>query len=165
MPQKSERTISPRAARAWQRLQEWYGARFSEQFGAVPPPDWSAAIDNASNDLVKRALSILRAECVEFPPTFPQFAKALRPPRLPSRGELTPQDRLCMFAARRYHRRLTEKQFIGPWTYLYRDVIAFNETGKEVAGAQCIGVVIPADGESPGHRINIEDMETLEATA
>ena len=171
MPTKSQnsdelpRRVSPRAERAWQRLTEWYGERFTTQYGRTPPPDWARAIDNATNDLVKRALSILRAECVEFPPTFPQFAKALRPPRMPRREELTVQDRLAMWVARRYHARLTQKQFSMPWTYYFRDVIGFSETGKEMVGAECVAVEIPQRDGTKAYRITVAEMETAQAAA
>lgn len=73
-----ERVISPRAKRVWIRLMDWYGTRLGETYGPEPPPDWCAVVDAADNAGVKAGLAVIRREYVNFPPTFPQFAKAMK---------------------------------------------------------------------------------------
>lgn len=155
---------SPRAKRVWDRLQDWYGTRLTEQYGPTPPDDWCELIDRTDNDTVKRGLSLIRAEYLQFPPTFPQFEKALQPvvkavvPKGPNVAE-----KLSVFVVK--HRRLTERQLGMPWTYIGKSFPAAEPTGKmkEDHGIEITGVVIPADGDHPGYRVMVEDMQLVDA--
>lgn len=162
MPDK----ISARAKRLWLRLCEWYGARMREQYGDAPPEDWAAVVDRSDNDAVKRALSIIRQNHVEHPPTFPQFEKAFRPPAVSHTDQApTIQERLCEHAMKtlgmvKFGGRLTPKQVRLPWEYAYkRRQWTDNISRSRDELAECVAVVIPADGDSCGHRITVEDME------
>lgn len=155
---------SARAKRMWDRLQDWYGVRLTEQFGLEPPKDWCDVVDKSDNEQVKRALSVIRADYVNFPPTFMQFEKAFKPAVKPhgQRGP-TMAERLSNFVTANY--RLTPKQLRGPWKYLSREFDAPDVSGKirERNGVEITGVIVPADGESSGYRVMAVDMEAAKA--
>lgn len=82
----------------------------------------------------------------------------------------TTQERLCEFAARKFHDRsgfrkdlITPLQYSMPWTYLYKNVQWYDKVRKRDRNepAECVGVVIPAaaDGSRPGYRIMAEDLQ------
>lgn len=163
--------ISSRAKRVWQRLREWYGARLGEQYGELPPEDWCKVVDRSDNDAVKRALSIIRSKYLDHPPTFPQFEQAFAPAVQAERdGGPTVQERLCAYVMRHHARRLTAKQIRGPWSYTHKraqwvdDLVRGKGVNRDEL-AECTGVIVPADGESAGLRVTVEDMERLEDAA
>ena len=137
--------ISARAKRVWQRLTEWYGARMAEQYGDQPPADWCEIVDEIDNTAVKRGLSIIRSRYIQHPPTLPQFEQAMRPARTVSTGP-GPGDRLCEYIMRSFGVRLTQRQITMPWTYI-------GSPEGEISG-----VVIDADGASPGYRVMLADI-------
>lgn len=139
-----EHKVSARAKRVWQRFMEWYGARFADQYGEIPSADWCQAIDEATNDEVKLALSKSRMQYLQYPPTLPQFEQLLKPARVLTGPSMA--DRLCHFAMRQLGASLTPTQIREPWTYL----------GSPNEGIT--GVVIPADGDAPSHRVMVADM-------
>jgi hypothetical protein len=151
---------SARAKRVWDRLQDWYGVRLTEQFGPEPPKDWCDVVDRSDNEQVKRALSVVRSDYTNFPPTFMQFEKAFKPAVKPY-GQKVPSnaERLSNFVTANY--RLTPKQLRGPWKYLSREFDAPDHSGKirERNGVEITGVVIAADEQSPGYRVMLIDME------
>lgn len=138
--------ITPRAKRVWQRLIEWYGARIVEQYGESPPDDWRDVIDAADNDTVKRGLGLIRTRYVQHPPTLPQFDQAMQP-QVVAKGP-TAGVRLVAFAVREYGRRMTPRQISQPWTHI-----------GGAGGTDSTGLVIPADGDSPGYRIMLADID------
>lgn len=158
-----EHKPSPRAKRVWDRLHDWYGTRLTDTYGTVPPRDWCEVVDRTDNEQVQHALIAMRADYAAHPPTFPQFEKAFQPPPKPA-GARGPSvaEQLSMFIVRNY--RLTPKQLRGPWKYLAREFDAPGPGGKmrERHGVEITGVVIPADGDAPGYRVMVVDMQ-LEA--
>jgi len=152
--------ITPRAKHVWTRLGEWYGSKLAEQYGPVPPEDWCEIVDRADNETVKRGLSVIRSTYVSWPPTLPQFEEAMR---TTDRSRGTPSapvtERLVEFVLK--HRRLTPRQLAAPWTYLGRSFDAPGPDGKIWAnwGIEFTGVVVPADGENPGYRVMVADMQ------
>jgi hypothetical protein len=152
--------VSARAKRVWQRLAEWYGSRFIEQYGEAPPEDWSATIDRADNETVKRGLAVIRSKHPAHPPTFPEFDQAMAPVRSTGVRTVSVTDQLCAFVMRRYGSRLTPTQVRGPWVYIGHTFDAVDLTQKLTAdhGIEFTGVVIAADGEQPGYRITVNDM-------
>lgn len=157
---------SSRARKVWQKLSDWYGARFATQYGDTPPEDWAKAIDRATVESLRTALAVIRQNCIDHPPTLPQLEKALRPP-MPAvavKGD-TVQERLCEFIMRTrglrgYGGTLTEKQVRRPWTYRYARVQWSDAQGRQRDEfAECIGVDVPSDGELPGFSVKVEDMD------
>ena len=139
---------SVRAQRVWDRLGDWYGARFADQYGDLPSQDWCTVIDHTSNDDLVAVLVQVRQQHVTFPPTLPEFAALVKEVRLPRSNAPSIAEQLAEFAARTYS--LTPTQLRGPWTYLYR-----------AAAGQLVvtGLVIAADGDHPGYRVSVEDMQ------
>lgn len=158
MPEAPKHTISPRAKRVWGRLGEWYGTKLADQYGPFPPKDWCEAIDAADNSQIKRGLSKIRGEYLNWPPTFPQFEDAIKP--VESNGPTGPSiaEQLVDYVLR--HKRLTATQLRMPWVHLGTTFAAPGLDGKMRAnhGVEFTGVVVPADGDHPGFRVMVADM-------
>ena len=150
--------ISQRARVLWDRLTDWYGTRLADTYGPFPPKDWCAVVDGASNDTVKRGLSIIRAEYVQYPPTFPQFARAMKPLIRPVHTGTSVHEELARYVVKHYWPQLTLKQQCLPWRYLYRQSNQLNESGKDVRVAECLGVEISQHDGERGYRITVENM-------
>jgi hypothetical protein len=148
--QAERRQVKPsrRAQRTWDRLGDWYGARFADQYGDLPPQDWCSVIDRTTNDELVGAMMLVRQRHVTFPPTLPEFASLVKEVRQPRRAAPSLIEQLADFVV--LHCRLTPAQLSGRWTFLYRE--------SDVAPITT-GVVIPADGDTPGHRVMVEDMQ------
>jgi hypothetical protein len=140
--------VSARAQRVWDRLGDWYGARFADQYGDLPSQDWCTVIDNTSNDDLVAVLVQVRQQHVTFPPTLPEFAALVKEVRLPRLQSPSIAEQLAEFVSKSYS--LTPAQLRGPWTYLY------GSTGGQVV---VTGVVIAADGDRPGYRVSVDDMQ------
>lgn len=145
---RRQHKASPRAQRVWDRLGDWYGARFADMFGDRPPQDWCALIDRVSNDELISVLTLVRERHVTFPPTLPEFASLVKETRAPRPALPSMPEKLTEYVTRNY--RLTPAQQSAPWTFLYR-----SESGRHFVTA----VVIAADGESPGYRVTVDDMQ------
>lgn len=139
---------SQRAQRVWDRLSDWYGVRFADQFGDLPSQDWCTVIDGVSNDDLVAALVLVRERHVTFPPTLPEFVALVKEVRMPRARGPSVAEQLAAFVARAYP--LTPAQLARPWTFQYQIV-----GGRPVV----TGVVIDADGEKTGYRVSIEDMQ------
>lgn len=161
MSKTSERThtVSARSARLWSRLQQWYGSRLAEVYGQEPGRDWCELVDASDNETVKLVLSQIREKHTTFPPTFPEFDALFAKARAPSqRTGPTLVDKLCEFVLS--HRTLTPHQMRAPWTFLSQEFDAIAGDGKMQTnhGVTITGVLIPPDGDAPGLRVMVEDM-------
>ena len=132
-----------RARRVWARMLQWYGDRFSEQYGAEPNESWRSAIARASDDEVGGALTQVRSQYLAFPPTLPQFEAAIRAQRRPV-NEIPISTRLTEHVMD--HFRMTDWQ-MRSWSFLQRRTEGFEE-GRG-PGIEIVGVVIPADPQDP----------------
>lgn len=139
--------ISNRAARLWQRLVEWYGARFTEQYGPTAPDDWAEVVDKADNETVKLVLADIRQHHVTYPPTFPEFVQLFARAKPKNSAAPDARERLTAFVLR--HRSLTVGQTRMPWNFLGQ---------RCERGFSTTGVVVPADGNAPGYRVMLEDV-------
>lgn len=157
----SSRHVSPRAARVWRRLTEWYGSRLAEQFGEDPPSDWCEIVDRADNETVKVGLARIRAQYAVHPPTLPQFEAAMKPSRPMALDGPSIAQRLAEHAMRTLGTRLTAGQIRGPWTYVGETYAVTNKKGETdpKGGVVITGVVIGADGDSPCYRIMVQDID------
>lgn len=147
-PVRRQHKPSPRAQRVWDRLGDWYGARFADQFGDRPSQDWSTVIDNVSNDDLVAVLVLVRQRHVTFPPTLPEFTALVKEVRTPRLHTPSMCEQLAEFIARTYP--LTPTQLRGPWTFLYRP-----DAGRQIV----TGVIVDADGDKPGYRVTVDDMQ------
>lgn len=150
-PSRRKHKPSARAQRVWDRLSDWYGVRFADQYGDLPSQDWCTVIDNSTNDELVAVLVRVRQEHVTFPPTLPEFAALVKQVRTPRFNVPSVAERLTAFVARTYD--LTPAQLRGPWTFMYR-----------IAAGQLVvtGLIVDADGERPGYRVSVEDMQAAE---
>jgi hypothetical protein len=150
----------------WKRLTEWYGTRLAEQYGETPPPDWCEVVDDSDNNTVTLALSQIKHKHTIHPPTFPEFDALFAKAKAPAPGQSGPtiQDRLCDFVLQ--HRSLTPNQIRLPWKYIGREFDAPGLDGKmrHNHGVEITGVIVPADGDHPGYRVMLADLQ-LEAAA
>jgi hypothetical protein len=135
---------SKRAEDLWKRLLSWYGARLGDQFGARPPADWCATVDDATPAVIERALADIKIKHPLHPPTYPQFAECVS--RLSYAQVRGPSDheRLHDFVVS--HRTLTRAQLLAHWHYRFID------------NAHCVCVDIPEDGDVPGFRVRLADL-------
>jgi hypothetical protein len=146
-PARPKHKPSVRAQRVWDRLGDWYGARFADQYGDLPSQDWCTVIDNTSNDDLVAVLVLVRQQHVTFPPTLPEFAALVKEVRTPRINAPSVAEQLAEFVSKSYS--LTPAQLRGPWTFLY------GSTGGQLI---VTGVVVAADGDQPGYRVSIDDM-------
>lgn len=139
---------SRRAQRLWDRLGDWYGARFADQFGDQPSQDWCTLVDNATNEELVAVLVLVRQRHVTYPPTLPEFSALVKEVRVPRPPTPPVTEQLTEFVLRT--KTLSAEQLQTPWTFLFQQ----TEVGNVVSG-----VVIPANGDAPGHRVMVEDMQ------
>lgn len=147
-PARRQHKPSARAQRVWDRLGDWYGARFADQFGDLPTQDWCTVIDNVSNDDLVAVLVLVRERHVTFPPTLPELVALVKEVRMPRAHTPSVAEQLAEYVARAYS--LSPMQLRGPWTYLYRLV-----GGRPIVA----GLIVDADGDRPGYRVTVEDMQ------
>lgn len=159
-----EYTISKRARGVWKKFTQWYGGDvIAKHFGEIPPQEWCEVIDSIrTRPQMEAILAEIRAKHVTFPPRFPEFeaivaqhAKALQ------RSGPLAQERIAAYVLSKYGSRLTPTQIRRPWTYIGRSFDAPTASGKMVAGhgIEISGVIVPADGDAPGYRVMIDDVE------
>lgn len=160
MPEAPKHRISPRAKRVWARLGEWYGTKLAEQYGPFPPEDWCEVVDRNDNEDIKRGLNLIRSEFMSWPPTLPQFESAIRPAdhSHANHGPTIPEQ-LTDYVLKTY--RLTVAQQRLPWAFIGRTFDAPGQDGKMRShwGVEYTGVIVPADGDAPGYRVMVEDMQ------
>jgi hypothetical protein len=149
-----EKAPSKRALRLWQRLSEWYGSRFVQSYGEIPPRDWANLADRSSDDDLIRALAALKQRHPSHPPTLMEFEVLLRKPKRPEEQPPSVQDLLTKHVFRT--RTLTPAQYRG-WTWLHAGKAWSQE------GAPVTGVVIPPDGDAPGYTVTVAEMERAPA--
>lgn len=156
---EKKHNASRRAMRLWQRLSEWYGARFSEQFGAAPTEDWCEIVDDNDNDTVKLALSEIRKAHTTHPPTLPEFEAIVARCKAPQNTGPSNSDRLAEWVLN--NKPLTLRQKYMPWTYFGQMSDGRNAAGKMERNhtVHITGVIVPADGEHSGYRVTLEDMQ------
>lgn len=157
-------TISKRVRGLWGKFSDWYGADvIAKQFGAIPPQEWCEAIDSIpTRDAMVKVLAEVRAKHVNWPPKFPEFDAIVTKVSRPAITGPSTQDRLCEFAVK--NKSLTRAQLAAPWTYLYRGFPGLGGDPKDPrshasADFAVTGVIIPADGDAPGYRVMVEDMQ------
>lgn len=159
--------ISKRASLLWTRLTQWYGSRLAEQFGPTPTEDWCAIVDATSDEVMRLALSEIRTKHPTYPPTLPEFDALVAKCKVPTQTSYgaTIQEQLCDFVLR--NRAMTWTQTRMPWKYIGRTFEGRNLKGEMVAhhGVEIVGVIVPADGDHPGYRVMIADMQLQERAA
>lgn len=154
----ADKRPSKRASYTWRRLAQFYGARLADQYGAICPPDWCNAIDRADDERLEVALTAIRRDHLNFPPTLGQFEAAI-PHRSFGASALSNPERLVMFAVE--NRRLCEHQSMMPWTYfgpvLEPDSLRPIYTVRGVTIPECTHDGCFKFG-APNHRILISDL-------
>jgi hypothetical protein len=158
-------SVSVRAKRFWEKLRDWYGTSLTDQYGETPPGDWCDLIDLADNETVKLALSEIKAKHVNWPPRFPELDAIFARVKLPVAAATGPSnvDLLTDFVLR--NRTLSKNQLRMPWTFFGRqfDAPGLDEKMRHNHGVEITGVIIPADGDYPGYRVMLQDMQMAAA--
>lgn len=161
----SDHKPSARAQRVWKKFTQWYGPRFVDMWGHKAPEDWSEVIDRESDATLDSALLAVRTAHIHHPPNLPEFEQALAKARAPVSTEKPPD--LRMELTRFVHQQhasgaifLGERQLYMAWTWLERRFDAPDADGKMKSrhGCEIVGVVIPAQGVFPEHRILVSHM-------
>jgi hypothetical protein len=167
MEKLSRSRVSPRSQRFWDRLVTWYGSRLTDQYGANPKGDWCELIDDHDNETVAASLTEIKHRHPQYPPSFPEADAIFTKLKAPSQSSVGPSmhEQLSDFVNR--HRPLTANQQRMPWKYLARTFDATGVDGKMRPhhGVEITGVVVPADGEHPGFRVMVVDMQSEKAAA
>jgi hypothetical protein len=160
-------TITRRARLLWTKFSEWYGAaEMSKQFGSMPPRDWCEVIDSIPDrNAMARVVSAVKTKHPTFPPKFPEFDAIVTDCAQPKQISTGPsaQERLKAWVIR--NKSLSRNQHWMPWTYIGRHFDAPGRDGKMTKnfGIEITGVIVPADGEHPGYRVMLEDVQMAEA--
>lgn len=150
--------VSARAKRFWSRASQSWGSRFTDQYGPTPPEEWQSVIDRVDDERLSRAISVLRTETPNFPPTLGQLEKAL-PYQLNSQ-ESAP-DLLAQAMVRRYANVMCEHQLAFPWTYFGKWV----HDGANRPFPETHGVVVhkckvdDCRGQRRGYQLRLEDIQ------
>lgn len=149
----TERKIGFQTRQTWKRFCSWYGADSVERkYGLQAPEDWESCIEELGDVTLAKAIAQVREKFPTWMPSLPEFEQIVRDLRraAASADEPTIQEQLKTFVLRT--RSLTGNQFRMPWTFIG----AGNARTGE--GFAVTGVVVPSDGEYPGHRVTVEDM-------
>lgn len=137
--------ISYQAKQVWRKFGAWYGADVIERkFGTEIPDDWAEVIDAIDRDKLDRTLADTRAKHPTWPPGLPEFEQIAKSVAKPVWVGPPMQVLLMEFVVRT--KSLTRNQLASPWSYLY-------------AGDILTGVVVPSDGDAPGYRVMVIDMQ------
>jgi len=132
---------SQRAQEVWKRFGAWYGADVLERkYGLKAPPDWVLAIGAVPEGLLESVMADVHLKFPQWPPTLADFEQVARTRSARASGPSN-IDRLSSHLE---HMGLSNTQLRGrQWI---------------TDGLQIIGVVVPRDGISAGHRIMMEDL-------
>jgi hypothetical protein len=146
--------ISYQAKQVWRKFGAWYGADVIERkFGVGIPDDWAEVIDTIEKGKLDGVLADVRVKHPTWPPGLPEFeqiAKAANRPAFHNGPSVQEQLRDYVLRAK----RLTPAQLRAPW----RDIYTGN--GRTGEGLVVTGVVVPPDGDAPGYRVMVIDMQS-----
>ena len=139
-----------RAKHFWKRLVDNYGARLTDQYGMVPPPDWCDVIRRSSDSQLNAAIVNVRQESPVYVPSLGQFEKSI-----PAANEAAPNV-IDELAKRGAALNLCNHQRMRPWSYFGKRTE--GPDGRIVPDTK--GVVIPACSECdrPSRRLRVEDL-------
>jgi len=145
--------ISWQAKQVWKRFCAWYGADVIERkYGVQVPDDWCEVIDSIDRGKLEGVLADVRSKHPTWPPGLPEFEQVVKAANKPVCVEgPTMQERLRDFVLRT--KPLTQAQIRAPW----KDIGTGNARTGE--GFAVVGVVVPPDGEFPGYRVMVVDMQ------
>lgn len=73
----SKRPVSHRAKTVWRQLIEFYGRKFAQEFGELPPDCWASLIDRTPPARMDKGLINLRRKVPTYLPTFSEFESAI----------------------------------------------------------------------------------------
>jgi hypothetical protein len=145
-------TTSWQAKQVWKKFGAWYGADALERkYGTKVPDDWCDVIDGIDRSNVDRIMADVRSQFPTWLPSLPEFERIVggvskARDRVPSI-----QERLTAFVLRA--KPLTPNQVRLPWRFLHT---GNARTGE---GFAVTGVEIPPDGDFPGYRVMVIDMQ------
>jgi len=168
--------ISKRAARTWDRLRQWYGARVAEQYGAVPPLDWCAIIDRTDDERIETALATVRRESPAHPPTLGQLEAAIPKRDLWSNNQRSQIDQFADFAVSKLTRIMCQHQVAMRWNFFgpvrqrpgddflvgageYHDLAPRRIGPRPNCGGDRRGAVTPEDVRQRLHLLGNEDAK------
>ena len=141
----TERKIPWQARQVWKRFCGWYGADMLERkFGPSPPEDWCDAIEDIDPKRLDTVLANVRMKHPQWPPGLPEFEQIARTAgRARNEGPATHE---ALTADVLRAKPPTPNQLRG-WTFFGEGELPFA------------GVLIPSDGDAPGYRVTVADMQ------
>lgn len=153
---------SRQAQAVWRRFCAFYGADVVERkYGVQPPADWCVVIDEIDSDRIDGVLADIRSKHPAWPPGLSEFESISKAAAKPRHSGPTMQEMLTDFVLR--SKSLTSNQLTRPWKFLYSGYPGCagdpnDHTTRPSSDFAITGVVIPADGDAPGHRVMVIDM-------
>ena len=155
---------SRRSKRVWERFIQWYGTRVIESHGPMPSQAWDWAVNTATDEQIKNALDAVKVHHPKYAPTFPEFEALLKKAK-PADGieQLSITARMTEYILRQYTLgllQLTPLQMKGPWRWEVRWNPGNDKQGVAYREWEPVyrTMVIPADGDQPEYRFNIQDI-------
>src|ERR1700749_3701278 len=92
-------TSEDRTWRVWDRMTEFYGTRFIEQFGDKPTKSWIDTVDQLTDAQIAFGLKYVRLQAPDHPPTLGRFQRScLETPESHLKPKDTIQERLTRYA-------------------------------------------------------------------
>jgi hypothetical protein len=156
----TQRKITRRAQKAWDRLKSWYGTRLADSYGDAPPEDWCELIDRTDPERLEEALATVRSESPVYPPTLGQLEASV-PKRRDSSGP-SMAFLLSEHAVKKLQTQFCPHQLRGPWNYFgpVREYKRLGTKSEAVKHPEVRGVHVPACQEcgKPTHRFTVDDL-------
>ena len=139
--------------RLWKGMVQNYGARFTDQYGKSPSPEWSKVLDRLTFKEVDALMVKVRANHLTYPPTLGQIETLL-----PKKGaERTPSnaDLLCDDIVKNVDLCRTQKRLA--WNY-FGQVVGYDDIGRPEYEIQGVSVLACNECGNPGVTKTIGDL-------
>lgn len=157
--------VSRRASKVWEKLGQWYGSRFADNYGPTPPEDWCGVIDRTDDESLHSALLSVRRASPIHPPTLGQLEDAIPKRETGNSGPSKPE----RLATLMLQNDLCKHQCLARWSY-FGPMTTFEikrDKGKPdyVTHPDPRGVVVAACEEcgKPSVRVLLEHDLTVAA--
>lgn len=129
-----------RAERWWKKFAQSWGSKLAEEYGPTCPEDWADRINRTDDERLEKALTRMRQQTPNWPPTLGQFEAAIPRRELMRQGSVV--DRLAVAAASMP--TLCDHQRMGPWSYFGSASTNWQPGDYESMRAEIRGVAIAA---------------------
>lgn len=148
-------TPDERAWRVWERMAEFYGSRFAENYGDAPTKSWIDAIDLLTDAQITFGLKYVRLTTPDHPPTLGRFQRCcLDTPESHKRIPESIQERLTAYAARKGVYMRSQ----GTPIFIYREWEDSTKPKNMQHCAECVGVIFELPDGTRTHSFSAAEM-------